>query len=240
MSMYESGEYLAKNADWHAEDSPWKAAKIDQILRRFGQTPRSIAEIGTGAGKVLITLGRLRPGVESLTGFDISADALVLAKDNLGLDDSVTFRMGSPDLGENFDLVLLVDVLEHVEDYWQMIRNAGSYGAVLCAHIPLEMNVLQVARPKTLSNARSKVGHIHHFNVDTALGAFTDQGFKIIGFDYTFGAIDLASGGLKRRLVRPIRRLLSAISPKLSANFLGGASVLILAASPSVHSASTT
>ena len=71
MSMYESGEYLVNNASWRAEDGPWQAAKIDQILRRFSQNPRSIAEIRTGTGKVLITLGRLRPQVEGSSDFTV-------------------------------------------------------------------------------------------------------------------------------------------------------------------------
>jgi hypothetical protein len=135
---------------------------------------------------------------------------------------------------------LLVDVLEHVEDYWAMIRSASSISSFVCAHIPLEMNVLSVARPKSLLSARRQVGHIHHFNVETALAAFTDQGLRIVGFDYTFGAIDLASAGFKRRVARLPRKLFAAVSPRHAANILGGASVLILAASPSVDGVPTT
>ena len=34
LSVYESGEYLDANPDWHMEDSAWKAANIGEMLKR--------------------------------------------------------------------------------------------------------------------------------------------------------------------------------------------------------------
>lgn len=51
--LYISGEYLNKNPTWHVEESPWKAQQILRMLTLHHLTPRSICEVGCGAGEVL-------------------------------------------------------------------------------------------------------------------------------------------------------------------------------------------
>jgi hypothetical protein len=54
--IYTDGRYQAENPAWHSEDSPWKAGKVAGLLTKHGLAPRTVAEIGCGAGQVLNNL----------------------------------------------------------------------------------------------------------------------------------------------------------------------------------------
>ena len=51
--LYRDGQYLAANPGWHAEDSPWKAAQTLQMFRRNRLSPKTVCEVGCGAGEIL-------------------------------------------------------------------------------------------------------------------------------------------------------------------------------------------
>ena len=76
----EKGEYLKNNPTWHIEDSPWKASQVNKMLGRNPIDPRSIAEIGCGAGEILHQLYFSMPQDRIFTGYDISADAINFAR----------------------------------------------------------------------------------------------------------------------------------------------------------------
>ena len=78
-SIYENGDYLERNADWHAAESPWKARHILRILAAnrsaFESVDfESIAEVGCGAGRILQLMGQAFPDKVCM-GFDISPQA---------------------------------------------------------------------------------------------------------------------------------------------------------------------
>ena len=73
-SIYQSGEYLRNNPSWHAEDAGWKFGHVMQLMQRNGLEPKSVVDVGTGAGEVLKLLAEKFPDAR-LTGFDISPDA---------------------------------------------------------------------------------------------------------------------------------------------------------------------
>jgi hypothetical protein len=52
-TIYTSGEYLKTTETWHAEDSPWKANQIIEIICNNHLQPKTIAEIGCGAGAII-------------------------------------------------------------------------------------------------------------------------------------------------------------------------------------------
>ncbi len=51
--IYTSGEYLAKNPTWHIEDSSWKAMQIIRMIAQNHLAPKTICEVGCGAGEIL-------------------------------------------------------------------------------------------------------------------------------------------------------------------------------------------
>ena len=75
-----SGEYLRNNPDWHVHASEWKAGEIVGMLDRHRLAPRTIGEVGCGAGEVLRQLQlRMDPDCQFF-GWDIAPDAIALSK----------------------------------------------------------------------------------------------------------------------------------------------------------------
>lgn len=118
---YTDGEYLLANPTWHEEDSPWKAKQIMAMAHRNDLQPRSICEVGCGAGGILEALHTLMPENISFVGYDISPQACAKAKEKE--IERLTFH--ERDLLEDddfYDLLLIIDVLEHIEDYFGFLR----------------------------------------------------------------------------------------------------------------------
>jgi len=55
-NLYTSGEYAAKNPDWHQEHSVWKALHVQRMLEKHNIRPARLAEVGCGAGGILESL----------------------------------------------------------------------------------------------------------------------------------------------------------------------------------------
>src|SRR3974390_3184813 len=53
---YKSGDYLANNPTWDEEDSAWKAGQVLKMLDRNHLAPKSIVDVGCGAGGILASL----------------------------------------------------------------------------------------------------------------------------------------------------------------------------------------
>ena len=227
--IYEDGTYLEANPGWHAEDSPWKADHVVRILRRNGLRPRTIAEVGCGAGEICRSLHRRLPEA-TIDGYEISPDAFALCRGN----DLPRVRFHRGDFlrlqpGRRFDLVLTIDVLEHVADYPGFLVDLRPRGDWHVLHIPLELNVQAVARGEPLLNSRRRLGHLHFFSKETALAALREAGYEIVDHRYTLGSVDLPSRTPKMRLVAPLRRVLFALHADLAARLVGGCSLLVLA-----------
>ena len=135
----EKGEYLLKNPTWHVEDSPWKAKQILKMLNRHPINPKSIAEVGCGAGEILNQLYLALPTDLTFTGFDISIDAFNFAKERE--NERLKFRLGDfSETREKFDLLLAMDVFEHVDDYMGFLRSCKRRSKYTIFHIPLYKN----------------------------------------------------------------------------------------------------
>lgn len=76
----ENGLYLKNNPAWHVEDSSWKATQILKMLDRNPIDPKSVIEVGCGAGEILNQLYLSMPDDVEFTGYDISRDAINLAR----------------------------------------------------------------------------------------------------------------------------------------------------------------
>jgi len=231
-SIYETGEYLASHPTWHAEDSQWKAQQIQHFLADNGVHPTSVVEIGCGAGEVLYSLSQKLDGVSQFVGYDISADAISIAKAREG--GSLAFNHADllSDDHAPFDLVLAIDVFEHVEDHLNFLRKLRRCGTNFVFHIPLDLSAFSILKPNLLLYMRRVAGHLHSFTKEIALATLADTGYHVASYRYTRGAIEAPSREdrrLKARMLREGRRAIFALSPDLAARILGGLSLLVLA-----------
>ena len=227
-TIYSDGTYLENNESWHVEDSPWKAKQVLKMLRKHAISPERIGEVGCGAGEVLNQLAQALDKSRCI-GYDLSPHAIALAAPRTS--DRVCFRLGDISTSkELFDLVIAMDVMEHVEDCFAFVRKLTPLATYKMYHIPLDCNVLSVLRGWPIMEARSKVGHIHYFFKDTALATLKECGQEVIDWTFTASAIESegAPTSIKARFLNQFRKGLFAVAPEFTVRVLGGYALLVL------------
>jgi len=227
-NAYTDGSYRALNPDWHATDSDWKSERIAAILTSNSVEFHSCVEVGCGAGQVLAQLAQRLPG-RRYTGYDISADAASLWR---AAPQTVSYRVGDfTAADESCDLLLLIDVFEHIEDYMGFLRKLATRARWFVFHIPLEMHMSALLRDRQL-HARRQVGHLHYFSRATALATLEDTGYRIVKAEYTCLSQETQEGRRPlTRLANVFRTATQAVSVDLAAKVLGGYSLLVLCSS---------
>jgi SAM-dependent methyltransferase len=226
-NIYTDGSYLAKTrGTWHLEDSPFKARWIASMLARHVEVkPNTICEIGCGAGGILAELQKMLPDHIAFTGYDISPQAHALSA--RFSNPRCQFILGDAFANHSqYDLVLVMDVIEHVEDYFSFLRHAREKGDWKLYHIPLDIHLLGTIRGDNLWDT---VGHLHLFTIETAFSALQHTGHRVVDWIFTDSAISIPSKTIRGRIANLIRIPLSKLSTKLTSRILGGYSMLVLA-----------
>jgi hypothetical protein len=161
-------------------------------------------------------------------GCDVSPHAIEISRRKAG--GNLDFRLEDV-LQSNsyYDLVMAIDVFEHVEDCFGFVRRLKERGRHKLFHIPLDLSALSVARASKLRTMRERVGHIHYFTKDTALALLEDTGYRVVDHFYTSGSTELGNLGWKTRLLKAPRQALFAMDPDAAARLLGGYSLMVLA-----------
>jgi SAM-dependent methyltransferase len=226
--MYTQGEYLEKNPTWHVEDSSWKAKNIVKIIERNRLQFNSICEIGCGAGEILNQLYILMPNSVSFAGYEISPQAFELCQQRK--KERLQFHLKNllQDDKAYFDMVLAIDVVEHVEDYFGFLRNLRKKGKYKIFHIPLELSVQGLLRGSVLPRERQCCGHIHYFTKETLLETLIDTGHEILDYFYTAASVDLPAKSFNSLLAKLPRKILYKFSEDLAVRILGGYSLMVL------------
>jgi len=227
--IYIAGAYKEKNPTWHIEDSPWKAGHIQKIIERNSLDPGSVCEIGCGAGEVLKQLHDRMEDSVSFTGYEISPQAFELCQERTG--ERLDFYLEDLLADENqdfYDILLAIDVFEHIEDYYGFLRKLNAKATYKIFHIPLDISVQTVLRAFPLQYVRDEVGHLHYYTKETALAALEDAGYKIVDYFYTATQLDL-NKSFKAKLLKLPRMICFKISKDLTVRILGGYSLLVLA-----------
>ncbi|MDO9711946.1 class I SAM-dependent methyltransferase [Paracraurococcus lichenis] len=223
-SIYTGQAYAESRPTWHEEDSPWKAKQILEILKRNNINPRKIVDVGCGAGGVLqSTVEGLAPGARG-EGFDIAPYAISKAQQKS--DPSLNFRcadFSNSDYAE-YDLLLCIDVFEHVEDYIGFLRKIRGKSKYFVFHIPLDMNAKGILRNHHMKERR-EVGHLHYFDFKTALSTLQDTGYEVIDHFYT----RKPTNNLLTKTITATEHVLAALTDRhFAVKVLGGVSLLVL------------
>lgn len=228
MDVYKDGSYLEKNPTWHIEESPFKVKYILQLLCRNSLNIHSVCEAGCGVGEVLRLLQMELPQDVEFTGFDISPYAHELSKTrengrlHFKLADITTER------GISFDLLLVLDVVEHLEDYFSFLRATRTQARHKIFHFPLDLSAQAVIRMNGLLKRRRDHAHLHYFTKETALETLSDTGYVVRDYFYTPRSNEIGPH-LIQRLFRLPRAVLYAIHQDFAARSLGGYSLMVLA-----------
>lgn len=226
--MYLDGEYVKHNPTWDVEDAPWKAGLIFQMIEKHHLRPHTICEVGCGSGEILSQLETMMPDTVDFSGYEISPAALELCRKRE--TDRIHFTLGN--FTENTehpcDLILLVDLIEHLEDCFQFLRAIKPRSTYKMLHVPLEMFVLSVLHQRFLLGQWKKVGHLHFFSKDLLLRLLNDTGYEIVDYTYTAGYALPREYGIGDKLLKIPRKLFFPLGQDLTVKVFGGYSLLVL------------
>jgi hypothetical protein len=184
-------------------------------------TPLAICDIGCGAGGVLKVLDRKIDPAVRLVGYDVSPQAHNLSR--CCENHRCNFVLGDP-FGDQrfFNLALVLDVVEHVEDCFTFLRQCAAKATWKIYHIPLDTSASMILRG---TNCWDSVGHLHLFTLETALKSVAHCEQEVVDWFFTPASLERPHR-LATRFTNLARRILP---PKPAARLVGGFSVMILA-----------
>jgi SAM-dependent methyltransferase len=220
-----NGKYFQNNPSWHVEYSPWKADNIFRFLKKKQLHPKTIYEVGCGAGEVLRQLQlRMDPDCR-FWGWDVAPPAIEMAKQRE--NEKLHFDLADFPAIETpvSDLLLILEVVDHVEHYMGFLRAIKNRAEWKIFSFSLDISMQSALRDGELLRRREVHSHLHHFNKDLALAVLRDTGYEIVDYFYP---PNFAYGTLAK-LAKPIREVVFKLSPDLTARMLGGYSLMILA-----------
>ena len=182
-----------------------------------------MCDIGCGVGLVLNELAN-KYDLDSAIGFEPSQDV------PQNEDDANRVKVLNEDASSyegTFDVSIMMDVFEHVEDYFGFLRNVKHLANVHVFHIPLDATVLHLLHNGFLKT-RNSAGHLHYFTPETAVQTLKDTGYSIMDSQFTKMGWE-GPGRKPNSLFNLTRRLLFAINRRWAQKILGGVSLMVLA-----------
>lgn len=227
-AIYSDGQYLDANPDWHLEDTAWKASEIAKILDRNEIEWKNCTEVGCGSGGIVASLANTFPD-RTVSGYEISPDAAGFWK-TLELPENASLKVANfLEMSDKHDVICLIDVFEHVEDYIGFVRALGPRASHHVFHIPLDMHVQGMMRGSYME-AREKVGHLHYFSRRSALATLETAGYRVIDWHFTDISVNanISTRQTRTMILNPLRKLISLFSKDAAATLLGGYSLMVL------------
>lgn len=227
--IYVSDEYWKENESMHVEDAEFKVDNAISLLRQCEFSPTSILDCGCGSGKHAYLMAR---ECQVLTkGIDVSPGAVAHAQGEYALDNLSYEQISIAEVGENeFDLGLMFDVFEHVDDYIGFLRIAKTKAEYWLFNIPLDMNVISTVLGSYIK-FRRQFGHLHYFSDRSALATLAYAGFDVVDSRYVFdaGHSIRARANFRNVIASLPRALLFRVSPSWCSRIFGGPSLMVLA-----------
>lgn len=152
--------------DYERQAAAWKWRHLEQLVREQGAAPRSVLEFGCGSGEMLELAGRAFPDAE-LHGIDLAERMLAMASVRLPRG---RFVAGGVDVLAAWpapvDLVLGVDILEHLEDPITAARAMARVGHLVALKIPLERRLIRLGLRRQRPGPEHHIaGHLHFWTL---------------------------------------------------------------------------
>jgi SAM-dependent methyltransferase len=228
--MYSEGIYF-QDANRHSEDAKYKVESIKKVLFKYLKDNNiqlsSYADVGCGSGEIIKLLGKeLKLNFESLQilkGFDVSPHVEKLN------DEFVKFSFQDfTKVEENFDLVTLNDVFEHVPNPISFLTEVGKRAKYVVMHIPLE-DCLSVNIRNLQKRKIKNPGHLIFLNINSAFNLITYSGLKIVDYEYSIDSINAPSNTatITQKITYPFKYVLLKINPYLFSKFFGISLIVI-------------
>jgi len=233
-SCYESGQFLKNYMG--GKDANFKVKEMKKLLEPYvALLPKDklrVLDLGCGDGK---TTFLIRDALKDLGfngikvyGYDIHPKILKFKGDK-----DVTFvRKDITRIKKKFDLIVLLDVIEHIPDPVETLRKISKSAKFILLYLPLEDCFL--IKLRNLFRKRIKQsGHLIFLDICSAFNLAAMAGIKTI--DYRLSPGYTAPCGLQtvlQKITYPWRKLIYWISPSLLQSTLGGVSLMIFGYNP--------
>lgn len=181
--------------------------------------PADILDVGCGIGNYCFYLSEKYPGAK-ITGIDCDAEAIRDAnaiRERLNADniDFIIQDSAKIQFERCFDLVILIDVLEHIEDDGRTIKNlfnALKVDGNILIHVPKRNDIPYFT--KNEDSAQS--GHVRRGYAEKELKDILQKnGFKILFAGNTFGFFGSLAYQLENSAYNKSKLLLKMIFPLL-------------------------
>jgi hypothetical protein len=172
--IYRDGSYIELNPSLHAEDVEYKLGHIRALLNEEPLSARKVRILDVGGGSGLIAAGvgnylSARGCTVECVGLEISPEMLQCQRINnryliASTDDFDTAARHGP-----FDLVLLIDVIEHVAEPAVLVDKVDLISDRILYNIPIERNLADLVRNvycrgHYYERQTASLGHIHFFS----------------------------------------------------------------------------
>jgi SAM-dependent methyltransferase len=193
-NIYNDGSYIDQNPTLHDEDSFFKFSNIKYQIEKsnFLRTRKKITilDIGGGNGKV----GRLFCDYLFEKKIDFQFDVIDLSEEMIKLQKLNNKYLNNSYLGnieninENYDIILMIDVIEHVEDYHSFTEKLNSISEFIIFNIPIEKNLFDRLRNIYFNNEYYKeqnktLGHVNFYSFTTCK-LYLKKYFTIINLNF--------------------------------------------------------
>lgn len=236
-NLYLTDEYIIKNPSLHEEDSPWKVSKITPLVDRFigliNKDAVNLLDAGGGAGIILKAVSTYieesyRTKVNKFA-LDLSPGMLEVQQRHIpDLKKALNEDIRKTSLGnKEIDLTLMIDLLEHVYNPSEALKEVRRISNFVIFKVPLDDNALSriwnfVKRGKPSQDAIETIGHINIYNaaklkrqIEKHTGQILDFYFTNV-FDYFHNSQHYKNKmKLRGKLVNFVAAYVFKLSPRL-------------------------
>lgn len=240
------------------EASVRKAEVVSRVLQENSDLYiRKIMDFGCGYGKIIELLSK-RLGLECGYGFDFSETAISYANQHFASGTTRYLRLSTLDIAKEIefirtsvkgevDCILLIDVLEHVPDCVEMIKELAKSTKYFFVKLPIEENLLfNYLLRKEYPSSKHSNGHLREFNVNNVhyfvrkLGLSPIvEGTHVYDIRDSFPPFENKSdikGYIKRQIIRALTLISMLLLPKrLHLRMIGTGSYYCLATFDEKH-----
>jgi ubiquinone/menaquinone biosynthesis C-methylase UbiE len=223
-NYYQDGNHPEGDAEWRRIGA---IPKVENIISLCQNIPHaSILEVGAGEGSVLNRLAELK-FADSLYAIDISESGIekIKQKNIPSLRECKLYDGYSIPYSDNqFDIVVLTHVIEHLEHPRQLIREASRIGKYLFIEVPLEHTS---KLPKDF--VFDRVGHINVYTPQTIRHLLQSCNLTVEHQVVTVHskAVHLHDQGKRGAINYVIKKYLLKFVPKLATNLFTYNSALL-------------
>jgi ubiquinone/menaquinone biosynthesis C-methylase UbiE len=187
--IYNDNSYLEKNPSLHTEDSKFKFQNIKRFLSSIEVKNNriKILDIGGGAGiigKLVLEYFQESGIVVTFHSLDLSTQMLkIQLKNNPQIKKIINCSINECPKS-NYDLVLMIDVIEHIEGKEDSAKILNKLGKNIIYNIPIEINFFDILKYlksffRYYKRQKKRWGHIHFFSF-TSSQSFLKRHYKII------------------------------------------------------------